>query len=354
MKVQLVQPVRFTTGEHLAPEDLNAIFLYAKDALDDVAGRRFAKSLLPLALVEDSGTPYTQTMNVEELTYRFIAPVTCIVERAFLHANMTCTGEVQVSITDTGGTPPAGATVPWLSTKDAIDTTTGQLVDANTGIIASATNDVQMLNVDRVLLVKDTEYKIIVSGTANFTFNRGDLILHLLTDRWQPAGALALPSFQPTLFSDATARDATIVNANTTALTTAKNLLAANLRAPVPMVFVKHNFLNGTSQNIRKWRIPTIASARGQKKLIRVDVFAFTAGACTISAIVRNAAGALQVNAAAVVAATQKSQIGVAQNLDMTGGDASDPTKDWSLELLNSAGAVNCIKAVAIAWFSRA
>lgn len=353
MKVQTVQPVRFTTGEILAPEDLNAILLYAKDALDDVASRRFAKTLLPLPLVEDCGTPYTQAMNVEELTYRFIPVATCIVERVFLHANMTCTGELQVNITDLAGNPPAGATTPWLSSKDAIDMTTGQLVDASTGIIASATDDVQILNVDRVLLVKDTEYKIIVSGTANFTISRGDLVLHLATDRWQPAGAILLPNFQPTLFSDATARDATLVNANTTSLTTEKNKLAANLRAPVPAIFVKHNFVTGTSVNIRKWRIPTIAAARGQMKTIRVDVFAFTAGALSITATLKDAAGVTKTTTTAVVAGTQKSTVGGAVSLDMTGGDASDPTKDWSLEL-SSNSATNCVKAYAHVWLSRA
>jgi hypothetical protein len=357
MIVQTEQRVKWEAGEIVAPEDLNAIWLYAGDALDDVASRRFAKGVLPIQCVEGVGTAYTQAMNVEELTFRFISPVTCIIERGFFSANMTCTGDVTVGITDTLGNTPSGCTAPWLSTKGAVNTTTGAIVDATTGIITSASSDVQAFNGDKFVLVAGTEYKIIIAGSANFTLNRFDLALHIATDRWMTAGTVALPSFDPTLFNDLDAADPSLVNANNSALTTAANLLSSSKRAPLPMAFTVHGFVTGTSVNRRKFRIPRFDSSRARAKVIAIYLFAYTAGACTITATLRTAGGAtLQtVNAAVVATQMSASLTGISEDLAAgSSGISATSASDYTLEISNSSGAVNCIKATCLVWISRA
>lgn len=348
-----VQRVKWSNaGELAAPEDFNAILLYGQDCLDDVAQKRFAKGLLPLSYTETADSPYTQAMNVEERTYRFICPVTCVIERAFFNANMTSTAEVVVNITDTGAATPQGVTVPWLSTKDAV-LASGAVVAAS-GIIADETVDIQSLNVDRFLIVAGTEYLIIVSSTGNFTLNRFDLILHVLTDRWQPAAVPVVPSVVPNQIVDGSGASAAAVNANNTTLANAAALFATHLTAPVPTSLVKHNFVLGTSVNLRKFRLPSFAPGRAQSQIVFVALFAFTAGATTIQAIVRDSAGTVKATISAVVAGTQMTATSgiISIPLNVAASDASDPTKDFTVEFTNSS-AVNCIKASCLVWISR-
>lgn len=356
MIISQQQRVAFDTGSIVAPEDLDAIWLYAKDVVDDAKTRRFAKGILPMQAVEDVATPYTQALNVEERTFRFISPVTCIIERGFFNANMTCTGEVTVNITDTAGATPAGCTVPWLSTKGAVDTTTGAIVDATTGVITSNTDDIQAINVDRFVLTAGTEYKIIISGTANFTLNRFDLVLHVATDRWMTAGTVSLPTFDPTLLADLDGLPAATANANNAALTTASGLFPAHTRAPLPWHCSVHNFVAATSVNRRKFRLPRFDSTRATSKIIAIYLFAFAAGPTTITATLRDQAGVTVQTLNAVVAGTQKSASLTGISQAMTGGigvSAEDATDDYTIEISNNS-ATNCVKATCLVWFSRA
>lgn len=353
MKIITSQRVGFDTGAIVTPDDLNAIWLYSKDVVADAAGRCFAEGVLVLQSVEAVDTPYAQAMNVEELTWRFICPVTCVVQRGYFHANMTSTGEVTVKITDTAAATPSGCTVPWLTTKDAVNVGTGVKVDETTGIITDETADIQAINVDRVTLVAGTEYLIKIAGTANFTLNRFDLILHTITDRWTLAGTKSPPAFAPTLLLEGVGAAAATINGNNSALTTQTNKFAANLRAPVAEVFTAHGFTNGTSANLLKFRIPRQATARGQSKIIEIDLFAFCAGATTITATVKDESGATVQTVSAVVVGTQKTTRQPSLSISLTGGDPSDSTKDYTIEFANSS-ATNCVKAQALVWISRA
>jgi hypothetical protein len=354
MKVITTQRAVFDTGAIVTPDDLNAIWLYGKDVVADVGERRFAEGLLVLQSVEAVDTPYTQAMNIEERTWRFICPVTCVIQRGYFHANMTSTGEVTVKITDTGGNTPSGCTVPWLTTKDAVNVSTGEVIDADTGVVTDESDDIQSINVDRVMLDAGTEYLIKIEGSANFTLNRFDIVLHTLTDRWTPSGTTSVPAFSPTLYREGDGAAAAGVNSNNTALTVQADAFGFYKRAPVPAVFTSYAFVAATTINLRKFRIPRFYTARAQSKIIEIDLFAYTAGATTITAVVRDEAGVVVRTVTAAVVGTQLSvrDSGLSINLAGSGGASDTPAQDYTIEFANSS-ATNCIKAYALVWFSR-
>lgn len=337
MKVLIQQPVDFVDGDILAPEDMNRVFLYAKDALDDVASKRFFKCPLPIQMVEAVDTPYTQATNVEERTQRFVSPWTCVVERAFLTCNVTSDAEVQITIVDTGGVTPSGATVPLLST-------------------GGDQGDVEDSNGDRFLLAAGTEYKIILSAVSgNFSLPRCDVVLHLALDRWNSAGAPALPDYAPDLVTDVNTPNAVKVALNISDFATEAALLAGSLGVPVPFLITKHGLLSGTSAALRKFALPRFASARAKAKIKRIYVFAYCTAPTTVKAILRDEAG-VQIGASvdAVVVATQKTTDSGALAVAFDGGTPEDTAKDYTIELQNTSGAVNCIKAAVLVWIARA
>lgn len=110
--ISSTQAVRFTTGDALSPSDLNDVFLYAKDAVSDVAEKRFALA----AIVFQHNPGLTSGATVAFRTVRFVCPIACSIVRAFLDANLTAASEVTFSIqrADTSAIPD-GATTPFLS-----------------------------------------------------------------------------------------------------------------------------------------------------------------------------------------------------------------------------------------------
>lgn len=342
MRVLTTNPIVFTAGDILPPEDLNGGSLYLKDALIDVSQKRWAHGIMIVPFVVDTATPYTDAMlGTEQLVFRFFCAQTCIVERGYLSADMVSTADVQWSWTrTTGGVTPTGCTVPWLSTGAAV---------------ASATVDTIDENVDRFVLDAGQEYLLTLTSTGTFTINRGDIILHLAVDRFTPNGVPAAPDAQPLLFVDS-APNATTLAAINTALATEVAKLANNNAAVTPALFVRHNFVLATAAAELVFPIPTFDSARAQFKLTRVYLSAFMATTLggTITATIKNAAAVAQATITANVAGvTQKSQDSGALAVPLnTSGDASNTAKDFSLTLANSS-AVNCVKCSVILWFSR-
>lgn len=345
MKVLPSQNVDFAAGDILSPDDLNDLWLYSKDCVDDVKQKRFAITPLPLQFVEAVDTPYTEAMNIEERTFRFKSPFPVIVTRGFLHANLVSTAAVKVDIVPAAGGTVPGCTSPFLTTG---------------GAVASASVDTFDENVDKFVLAKDTEYLIKVTTTGTFTLNRFDVILLLATDRWASSGTPSPPDFAPTLVRDVDNRDATVVNANNTALTTEANKFAANKSAPMPMMFVKHGMLSGTSANLRTFRVPLVDVVRCRMRAVRIYVFAYMAGVGggTVTADLQNSAGVSQASAVANVAGVTQAtgDSGALTNKLIEGvvGCSADNAQDWKLVLSNSAGAVNAIKVVALVWVARA
>lgn len=342
--ISSVQPVVISAGEIFGPEDQNRIYNYARDAVSDVAEKRYTRSPLTLPFVTDVGSAYTQALTAENLSYLFICPTTCIIERAFLDANMTSSAEVQVNITKlSGGSTPDGATTPWLSSG---------------GAISSASTDTKDNNQDRVLLEANTAYVIAVSSSSNFTLERFDVILHLLTDRWMPSGALAIPLFSPTLVTDADARDATTVTNNNTALSTEAAKFAANKYAPAPFMCIKHGMVSGTDADLLRFTLPRIKSSRAQAVVRRIYVAcAMTSNAGgTVSATLKDSGGSTLASASVNMAGITRS-FGDSgnQSISLVGSNGAAVTgDDYRVELANSSAANSALWALAYVWISRA
>lgn len=344
MKVITTPPVVWETGEIFTPEDQNRVYLYAKDAISDVAEKRFTRSPLVLPFVTDVGSAYTEALTAENRSYLFICPTTCIIERAFLHANMTSNAEVQVNITKlSGGATPDGATTPWLSSG---------------GAIASAAEDTEDNNQDRILLEANTPYVIAVTSSGTFTLERFDVVLHLLTDRWLPSGTLAIPLFSPVLVTDESPRNASFVTSNNSALATEAAKFAANKLAPAPFVCIKHGVLSTTDADLLRFTLPRFSDARAQAVVRRLYVAAAmtdTTGG-TVSATLKDAGGATLASVSqnmAGITRTSKDSGAISHALAGSGKSPATTGDDYRIELANTSATNNALWLLAFAWISR-
>lgn len=344
MKVLTTQPIQFTAGDDLSPEDLNALYNYGRDSLTDVASKRWAKGAVTFQYVTDVSNAYTNITSTESLTCRFTCPQTCVVERAFLSANLTSANEVSVSFIDTTtGLAPTGATTPLLSTDAAV---------------ASSLVDVTDINVDRFVLVAGREYTIVVAGAGVFSLERFDVTIHVAVDRWTLAGTTDVPLFLPTLVTDASFRDATVVVANNAALATQSAKLAAGLTAVTPLYLCTKGFVLGTAAALRTHQLPRQDSATTQRVLKRIYLYAEVTGgggAVTVSATLLDQAGATLLTVSGFTGSQISVDSGALSTSFVTAlaGAAADSTKDYSL-VFAITGAKTCTKAQALLWFARA
>jgi hypothetical protein len=354
MKVLSESIVRYDTGDMLPPDDVNRPFLYAADAIDDVAERRWAKSVLSLPFVESVSTPYTQATNAEVLKYRFKCPVQCVVERAFLNANMAASGAPAEWSLKTGVTVPAGATNPVLTTRGAIVTPsdgTDPSESADGTVVATSTTTAQ--NNERALLLANTEYELALQGST-FSCERADVALHIAVDRWLSGGSLQVPALTPTLLRSIDPPDADVVVGNQTKLATEAVKFASNA-GMVPLLFVRHGLTSTTDVDLRTFRLPRFASARGRARVVRIYSWAVMSAAATatIGVQLRNSGGGIIATAnISLVAATTGSGDSGALSLSLTNASASTSTTaadDYTV-VLDSSTATNALKVYTLVW----
>lgn len=338
MKVINRQRVRWNTDRVLHPEDLNVLYQYARDVVRDVGQRRFTKGLALMQFVTDVGTPYTNATPTETLTFRFTCPVTCVVERAFLNANMTSSADVQFTFTTSAGATPTGCINPLLSTGAAV---------------ASAATETLDINVDKFVLTAGQEYKLVCSSTAAFSLERCDVVLHIATDRWTTAGTAAIPDFVPTSFTQANFRDAALVAANNTALTTEAAKFAANVIAPAPLSYVRHAFDSTTDADLLRFPLPTYTRANCVVRRIYLYVSMATTGGTTVTVAMQNAAGAAVRTVTANVAGLTQVSADSGALTDLLLGSPATTTDDYRIVFANASAAVSCLKAQALIWLSR-
>lgn len=337
-------PITFTTGDVLDAQDLNDLYLYAADAIDDVASKRWQDSVLTYQCVEDVATPYTGSSSTEELTWRFTCPTTCVCKGAYFSANLSSSAEVKVTLTTAAGAGVTGASAPLLTTG---------------GAVSSASTDTTLACSDRFVLAAGVEYKLVLSSSSTFNILRGDLTLLVATDRWNGSGTQAPPLFAPTLLRASDAPDATVVAANNTALSTQAALFASGLVAPTPLLFVKHNLTSTSNANPRTFTIPRFLSSRAQSKITRIYLYAAMdgTGGTTCTATLKDQSGATLTTVTANVAGvTRASADSGALNINLTSATPTVTTSsalDYSLVLAN-ASSTNARKLYALVWISRA
>ena len=344
MRVQVVQPVEWEAGEMVAAEDINEIFLYAQDAIEDVAEKRYQQAPLVFQMVQSVSSPYALATDAEVRTARFIPMNNLVVDRAFLVAHIQTAAEVTLRLVDNAGAVPFGATDPLLSTGSVA--------------IPSSITRTTDISVDRFQLTAGVEYRLILSSSAAFTAERCDVILHVTSDRFAPSNPPQEPAFRPQLISEVGPSNAALaITDNQSALTTELAKLASLLSAPVPETYSWHNVVAATPIDQRRCPLPRSAPTRAEGVLRRVQVFATmaTVGGGTVSAIVRNESGTQVAIATANVAGVLRATGTASVAVSMSGVTAlsEDPTRDYTIEVVNSS-AVNCLKAQVVLWIDRA
>lgn len=339
MKV-VSNPHTFATSDVLTPEDLNEVYLYARDAVADVASKRWVKFPLVYQCVTDVGTPYTQASGAL-LVLKFWCPWRCVVERAQIFANMTQSGgAVEVAITKNSDTStPTGASAPWL--------TTGATA------IADASVETTAFSGDRFVLAANTEYDITISGST-FSLERFDLALSLATDRWNSAGTESTPDFDPTLFTDASARDATVVSANNSALATAALAPSSALGAPAGSVFMIHGVSSTSDTDLLRVTFPVVETARAtmEAKAVYLDCVMAGTGGNTVDAIWYDEGAAGFADATAVTAGVSRASGSATATETMNGAAAETGANDFYIDVLPGNTEV-VTRAIVIAWVAR-
>lgn len=345
MKI-ITTPETFHTGDHLPPEDLNRVYLYARDAVADAASKRWAKSVFPMQWVQSVGSSVDESVYGTVLKYIFWCPTTCVVERARLSANMTSAAEVTVSITAvSGGATPTGAPTPLLSTG---------------GAVASASADVDDFSGARFVLTAGEKYYLTIASSSTFDLYRFDVALDVAVDRWTLAGTTSKPNFEPQLFNDADTLDANDVSTNNASLSTEAGKFANALGAVMPIVINCRSFTSGTDADLRTFKIPRPTSARGKMiiKRIYLDALASTdAGVGTaVTATLRDAGASTLATLTADLNGVDRDQDdsgAISITVDGASVSPATTTDDYDIVFANNDGAVTCLRATVILWVAR-
>lgn len=313
--------VNFNNDNALSPNDINDVFLYAKDAVADVGEKRYAIAAISFPFVQDMSTGLTNASSVQARRHRFICPIDCTIVRAFLEGSVTAAAVMQVDIATAGGVTPDGATTPYL----------------NVAAGATTAADVDDVNIQPVTLDAGQTYNLTLSGTS-FTTERCNVVLHVLVDRWRATGALDVPAFDYVDFTDTDgAGDAAAVNAASAAL--AVESAKFSRRAMSPSLWVRTAFTSASGVLVEV--IPMAAPTRNAGGIVRAYLSSSTAAfGQVVTATIKDNSG--------VVVATMSNNH--AANLIMTAnsgalsvpwdGDVTSFSKDYTVEFSASTGVV--------------
>ena len=328
-----VGAVRFTAGDTVAPEDINRVFNYAADAIDDVSEKRYAICAITFPFVDDMATPITNASTTNLKYHRFVCPVDCMVLRAFVDGNMTTTVALNPLFVLAGtGTSPQGGTNPLLSIP----------------IGAVVANDVNDINVQRMQLVAGQAYDILLNGTG-FNAERLDVTLHVAVDRWMLAGAVNEPAFTPTRVIDEVT-NAVVVAANIAAANTEAAKFSA--RGMACCLLLARNFHSATPATNLTFALPTYLAARANARIVRAYLSASATAAGTVTATVRNAAAAVVatlVNAGGTSLTTVDSG---ALNIPINAGNPSLSAQDFNVDFTATQVSPQvCQRAALLVWF---
>lgn len=329
MKVLLEQVRRFSTGEDLSPDDINNVFNYARDTIDDVGEKRWCISPLTFQFAPSVSTPVTNATAADLKIQKFVCPVTCQVLRGFAYSIGTgWTIDFYLAGTTT---PATGATSPYLAPGVSVP---------NSCLEAS--------NNGRVQLVAGQVYDIVVSGTS-FSEARLDVVLHVAVDRWTLAGTTNMPSFVPTLaLTDGVTP--TAVNANITALNTEAAKFSPAVGMTPILVWVDP-IVSGTSVDRRSPRIGRGSeAARVVGTIVRayLCVVRSAAVAGTVQAVIANQAGTTVATLTASAAALSEVIDSGAVSLTFTNPGAY-AANSFSVTFSNSDAAVTA-RCAALIW----
>ena len=328
--ISTTSSVNFNNDNALSPNDINDVFLYAKDAIADVGEKRYAIAAISFPFVQDMSTGLTNASSVQARRHRFICPVDCTIVRAFLEGSVTAAAVMQVNIATAGGVTPDGATTPYL----------------NVAAGATTAADVEDINIQSVTLDAGQTYNLTLSG-ASFTTERCNVVLHVLVDRWRSTGTLDVPAFDYTDLTDTDGTgDAAAVNASSAALAVESAKFTRRAMSPGLWLRTAFTSASGTLVDV----VPVPAPTRNAGGIVRAYLSSSTAALGQVVTAV------LKDNSGATVATMSNNH---AANLIMTvssgalsipwGGDVTDFAKDYTIEFSASTGVV-VERAAVILW----
>lgn len=343
MKVLTKQPWRYRTGDVLDPSALNRMWQYAQSAIDDVGSRRAQRPHLILPFTQSTETPSTQADALERRTIRIPTIGAMVIDRAYLHANLTSDDAVDVFITTDGSTPATGASTPHLTTGAAS---------------ASVATTIQNFNPERITLGAGTEHRIhIAPRSGNFSAECFDVGLHFSSDRWLRLGGTP-PVFLPTLWTDEHEPDATTVATSKSSLETQAAAFATRKLTDTPLFFKRETWSSASDASSLTFQIPRYDSARAEARIVGIYVYALASSAETgtnVSAVLRDESGSTLSTAVATFAASTFASGSTTAAIAMTAatsGISIDPALDYSLRFTTNIVST-AEKAYAWVFFSR-
>ena len=327
-----VPAVQFTAGDTVAPEDINRVFNYVADAIDDVSEKRYAICALVLPFVDDMATPLTNASPTNLRFHRFVCPVDCMVLRAFVDGNATLAASMAIRLVLAGtSTEAAGATNPLLSL-------------ASPAVVGVDVNDI---NVQRVQLVAGQPYEVVLPGTA-WSVERLDVVLHVAVDRWSLAGVVNEPAFTPTRLIDQFA-DSSPVSSNVTLANAESAKFSA--RGMACCLLIARNFHSATAATNLTFSLPTYISTRANARIVRAYLSTSSTAAGTVTATIRNAAAAIVatvVNSGGVTLTTVDSGV---LSIAVNAGNPSLAAQDFNVDFTTTTVSPQvCQRAALLVW----
>ena len=328
--ISTTSSVNFNNDNALSPNDINDVFLYAKDAVADVGEKRYAIAAISFPFVQDMANGLTNASSLQSRRHRFICPVDCTVVRAFLEGSVTAAAVMQVDITTAALATPAGATIPYL----------------NVAAGATTAADVEDINIQSVTLDAGQTYNLTLSGTS-FTTERCNVVLHVLVDRWRSTGTLDVPSFDYTDLVDTDGTgDAAAVNASSAAL--AVESAKFSRRAMSPSYHVRTGFTSASGTLVAV--IPAPSSTRNASRIVRAYLTSATAATGqVVTAVLKDSGGTTIATMSNNHAAFTLMSVDSGALADAWDGAVNNPADDYSITFSASTGVV-VERAAVILW----
>ena len=345
-KIFTTSPYQFVVGELLDPSAQAMNTEYARDAVLDVAAKRFNHAPLTLQFVESCAVGYTQALSQEQRSFRFFCPNTIELVRAFFSYQGTGAGSgstVQVNLVDMStGLAPPGVTNPILT------------------ISADATASTQPATFLRpVVFTAGQQYRFELTASGAFAAEKAEVTLHLRSDRYTPAGTDQLQTPALVLLNETNDLSAATFAGTVTPITTAaaNNFGTALVPALKPILVSAHNFTNAAGfANLLRFDIPRATNTQRRANLIRVFLAAVMSSpgnaGQTVSLQLQDQAGGVLSTTSVSVAAAAAAQTTatIAVNLaTSTAGIKSTTASDYRVVLATN-DVISVYKAYAYIW----
>jgi hypothetical protein len=328
--------VAFEVGKAVPPEDVNRVMRNLEGDVAEVATIRYSCIPLTFQFAEATDATIGNAQDPAFRTMRFIAPVSGVIQRAFVVGAGTFSDRVDVDIVLAGtSTRPTGATTPYLSL------TSSSPVDPLDG-------DISDVNVQKVAFVAGQAYDLVVSAPTGGTFllTRLDVTINVVVDCYATTGTIDEPAYDFDPYIDGVSDGDAIAANETTATAQAAKATAAVGRSC--FIVTARAVVTGSPQ---ARPLPQMAALRASGEIERVYVVALTtSNTGTVTAQISNTVPAViaTVTTAAIVSSPTSADSG-ALALPIDAGSPETTATDYTVTL-STTKASGVARAYALVW----